>query len=528
MGRSVMNFGRTLTNTALRYPDRVAVVWGAKHTTYQELNDRVNRLAASFADLGLVIGDRVALAMPNRPEYLEVFFSCFKGGFCVVPLDARFKRQEIAYHIRDCRAKAVVYSSELAEQIALAGEELESITHLVAVGDGPKLDVHGAQSHGYESLLMESASRDCKERSVEVDPDHVCWLFYTSGTTGRPKGAMLTHGNLQFVTLAWLADLMQLNPEDVTLHAAPLSHGAGFHAIVSIARGCRQVLPEHVNFNPDAILELIESEQVTNTWLVPTQIKRLVFAPSLPQRHLSKLHSIVYGGAPFHVADLKNALQALGPILIQIYGQGETPMTITYLPKSEHMLALRNPDFEARLASAGYARTGVEVRIVDSDDKAVPPGELGEIVVRGPSVMKGYWERPEDSAHTLRGGWLHTGDIGRMDDRGYVYIVDRAKDLIITGGANVYAREVEEVLLCHSGVRAVAVIGIPDRDWGERVVAVVVPEPSNPPTADELIRYCGARIASYKKPKQVEFLDELPVSNYGKVLKRELRARFAT
>jgi long-chain acyl-CoA synthetase len=258
---------------------------------------------------------------------------------------------------------------------------------------------------------------------------------------------------------------------------------------------------------------------------VPTQVNRLVQSPSLGDRDLSRLHSVLYGGAPFHVEDLKVAVERLGPVLVQVYGQGETPMTATYLRQAEHVLG--DPDTEARLASAGYSRTGMEVRLVDDDDRPVPTGELGEIVVRGPAVMSGYWERPEESAHTLRGGWLHTGDIGKFDERGYLYVLDRLKDLIITGGSNVYAREVEEVLIAHPDVAQVTVIGIPDRDWGERVVAVVVPVEGTEPDASALVDHCATHLASYKKPKQVHFVPSLPVSAYGKVLKRELREQLS-
>lgn len=517
-----MNIGRLLSDTARHHPDNDAVVWGGQRLSYRELDDRVNSLAAGLAAFGLSAGDRIGFIMWNRPELLEVLFAAFKLGLCVVPLNARFNSEEIVYHLGDPRATAIVHGPEFSDDVEKALDRTPSIRHVISL-DGARPMTSTAEAHDYEDVV--AAHPGVPDATVDVDPDSVCWLFYTSGTTGRPKGAMLSHANLMFVTVGWVADLMPLRPEDVTLHAAPLTHGAGFHALAAIAKGSVNLIPEKPTFDADATLELIEREGVTNTWLVPTQVNRLAQSPSLADRDLSRLHSIVYGGAPFHVEDLKIAVERLGPVLVQVYGQGETPMTATYLRQQEHHL--EDPETEARLASAGHSRTGMEVRLVDEDDRPVPTGELGEIVVRGPAVMSGYWERPDESATALRGGWLHTGDIGKFDERGYLYVLDRLKDLIITGGSNVYAREVEEVLIKHPEVAAVTVIGVPDRDWGERVVAVVVPSEGTDPDADTLINYCGTQLASYKKPKQVHFVSSLPVSAYGKVLKRELRKQLS-
>lgn len=517
-----MNIGRLLSESARHHPGDDAVRWGSRRLSYGELDDRVNSLAAGLTELGLSTGDRIGFIMWNRPELLEVLFAAFKLGLCVVPLNARFNSEEIVYHLGDPRASALVHGPEFREAVEKALDRTPSVRHVISL-DGSSPASSTAAVHDYEDLV--AAHPGAPDATVDVDPDAVCWLFYTSGTTGRPKGAMLSHANLMFVTIGWVADLMPLQPEDVTLHAAPLTHGAGFHALAAIAKGSANLIPEKPAFDADATLELIEREGVTNTWLVPTQVNRLAQSPALADRDLSRLHSIVYGGAPFHVEDLKIAVERLGPVLVQVYGQGETPMTATYLRQREHVLG--DPDTEARLASAGYTRTGMEVRLVDENDQPVPTGELGEIVVRGPAVMSGYWERPEESAETLRGGWLHTGDIGKFDERGYLYVLDRLKDLIITGGSNVYAREVEEVLIGHPDVAEVTVIGIPDRDWGERVVAVVVPAEGTDPDGGALIDYCGSQLASYKKPKQVHFLSSLPVSAYGKVLKRELREQLA-
>ena len=517
-----MNIGRLLSETAHHHPDHPGVRWGGSELSYRELDDRVNALAAALSELGLTRGDRVGFIMWNRPELLEVLFAAFKLGLCVVPLNARFNSEEIVYHLGDPRAAVLVHGPEFRGDVERALTRTPTVRHVLSLDEARPASAT-AQVHDYEQVV--ARHQGAGDATVDVDADDVCWLFYTSGTTGRPKGAMLTHGNLLFVALGWVADLMPLKPEDVTLHAAPLTHGAGFHALAAVAKGCTQVIPEKPAFDAQETLQLMAREGVTNTWLVPTQVNRLVQSPTLPDHDLSRLHSVLYGGAPFHAEDLKTAVERLGPVLVQVYGQGETPMTATYLRQDEHVLG--DPDTEARLASAGHARTGMEVRLVDEDDQPVPTGELGEIVVRGPALMTGYWERPEESAHTLRGGWLHTGDIGKLDERGYLYVLDRLKDLIITGGSNVYAREVEEVLLQHPDVAAVSVIGVPDRNWGERVVAVVVPREGAELGATTLVDHCGSHLASYKKPKQVHFVSKLPVSAYGKVLKRELRDRYA-
>lgn len=517
-----MNIARFLSSTAKHYPNATAVEYGQLRRSYQELNARVDALVAAFVTAGLTPGDRVGFFMWNRPELLEVMFAAYRAGMCTVPLNARFNAEELVYHCGDPEVALLVHGPEFGAIVTEAAPQLPSVHTVFTIGDGAT--VPHATVTPYETAIQDHAG--ALDATVDVDEDTPAWLFYTSGTTGRPKGATLTHKNLSFVTLSWIADLMALTPNDTTLHAAPLTHGAGFHALAATAKGARQIIPTSTAFDAEEILSLMEREQVTNTWMVPTQINRLVDAPSSQVRNLAALHTVVYGGAPFHVEDLKLAISVFGPKFVQVYAQGETPMTATYLPHAEHVLG--DPIVEQRLASAGYERTGMEVRIVDEHGADAPVGELGEIVVRGPAVMLGYWNRPEDTASALQDGWLHTGDIGMMDAEGYIFVLDRMKDLIITGGANVYAREVEELLLTHEQIAAVAVIGLSDRDWGERVTAIVVTEAGATLEAADVIAYAGAHLASYKRPKQVEFVDELPLSAYGKVLKRELRAQFAT
>lgn len=510
-----MNIGHFLSTAAERHPDQPAFIWGEQVTTYCQANARVNALAAGLQKLGLAPGERVGVFMWNCPQLLESFFATWKVGGCVVPLNARFMADEAAYHLQDPKATAVVFSEEFREMMAQVRDRLPTLKHYICVGQPLPGQI------GYEELV--TAHLGAGEPSVKVSDDDLAWLFYTSGTTGHPKGAMLTQANLTFMAVAWVADLMHLEPEDVGLHAATLTHGAGFHSVALTMKAASQVILKPARFYPENFCATVARHRVTNTWLVPTQIKMLLNYPELEKWDLSSLKWVVYGGSPMYVEDLKEALRRIGPVFVQLYGQGETPMTGAYLRSREHVIEGLE---SKRLASCGHARSGIELRIVGENDEELPRGHAGELCVRGPSVMKGYWERPEATAETLRGGWLHTGDVAYMDEHGYVYILDRTKDMIISGGSNVYPREVEEVLLQHPAISEVCVIGVPDELWGEAVKAVVVLKQGATATAEEIIAFAGERMAGYKKPKSVDFVTELPKNPVGKVLKRELRDRY--
>lgn len=507
-----MNVGRFLANAAERDPGRPAFIWGDDVVSYGQANARSDSLAGALQRLGLSQGDRVGVLMPNRPQLLESMFATWKAGGCVVPLNARFRREEIVYHLADPRARAIIFGEEYREIVAAIRERVPSVQQFICVG-APL-----AGQLAYDELVAEGLGPD---GGGDVADEDLAWLFYTSGTTGRPKGAMLTYSNLTFVSVAWAADLVPLQPEDVGLHAAPLTHGAGFHALALTMKGATQVLLRPHQFDPANFCATVQRQRVTNTWLVPTQIKMLLNYEALEKWDLSSLRWIVYGGSPMYVEDLKQALGRIGPVFVQIYGQGETPMTATYLRREDHAL-----EGTARLASCGRARSGLDVRVLDEEDHELPRGQAGQLCVRGASVMKGYWERPEETAETLKGGWLHTGDVGYMDDHGYAYVLDRTKDMIISGGANIYPREVEEILLQHPAVSEVCVVGVPHEVWGEAVKALVVLSPGATVTEEALTLFVGERLAGYKKPKSVDFVEELPKNAYGKVLRRELRARY--
>lgn len=513
-----MNIGRVVAETADAFAERPAFFVGEEEVSYREFGERVAALAAGFRSLGVSPGDRVAVYTDNRPQLLECYYAAWQAGACVVPLNARFVADEVAYHVGDSRARTIVFAGEHRDAVAgPGGGRLPSVDNRVCIGEP------GEGQISYEDLVLEH--RGAERRIEHVPDDAPAWLFYTSGTTGRPKGAVLTHGNLSFVAVGWCADVMHIEPEDIGMHAAPLSHGAGFHALALTAKGAAQAILPAPRFDARTFCETVERRRVTNTAMVPTQVRRLISFEGLEDYDLSSLRYFAYYGSPMYVADLKEALRKMGPIFVQIYGQGETPMTATYLRREEHVPD-RPEGLTGRLASCGRARTGVEVAILDDKDAEVPTGGTGEICVRGPSVFEGYWERPEETADTLKNGWLHTGDLGRADERGYFYVLDRKKDMVISGGSNVYPREIEEVLLEHPAVSEVCVFGVPDPDWVEAVKAVVVPMPGTEPTEGEIFAFCRKKMAAYKRPKSVDFVEELPKSSIGKILKRELRDRY--
>jgi long-chain acyl-CoA synthetase len=357
---------------------------------------------------------------------------------------------------------------------------------------------------------------------VHTGRDDLAWIAYTSGTTGRPKGAMLSHGNMNHQCLTTLADVERMEQHHVGMHSAPLSHGSGHNALVFTMKACTQVIHRSWGFDPALWLQQVERYRVAAVFLVPTQIKMIVDHPDTPGRDLSSLEWIIYGGAPMYREDQIRALKTLGNCLVQIYGQTETPMAGTVLTRDEHSI----DDGDGRERSVGRVRVGIELKILDDKDTEVPPGTPGQICVRGETVMLGYWNRPDATAETLANGWLHTGDVGSMDANGYVFILDRLKDLIISGGLNVYPIEIEDVLLEHPDVSEACVVGVPDEKWGEAVRAVVVRVAGSALTAEDLIAFARQRLAGYKTPKAVDFVDAVPKTAYGKVDKKAVRAPY--
>ncbi|HEX9494422.1 MAG TPA: long-chain fatty acid--CoA ligase [Candidatus Limnocylindria bacterium] len=497
-----MNAGAFLTNAAAVHGDRPAIVFADRVITYAELEIASGRAAGGLLHAGLRPGDRILLWMRNHPEFVISLFAGLRAGLTVVPTNVRLHPREVGYIATNSGAAAIIHDAEFESAATRISEESGSL-----------------QRFRSDALPQGSAALS------DPRPEDPAWLFYTSGTTGKPKGATLTHRNLAAMTTACLADLCSFQPEDVVLHVAPLTHGSGLYLLPAIARGASNVISHHASFDPSEVFALIEHHHVSSiAFVVPTMIVRLSNDPGAKSHRLASLRTVIYGGAPMYVEDLRKAVQMFGQIFVQLYGQGETPMTGTYIRAADHRFD--GAEWERRMGSIGIPRSNVEIRILDANDRPQPAGEVGEIVVRGDTVMQGYWRDPEATRIALRDGWLHTGDLGYVDGGGYVFLVDRAKDMIISAGNNIYAREVEEALLTHPAVGEVAVVGVPDADWGESVHAVVVLRAGQEVEPRVLIQHCKDRIASYKKPRTVEFIAELPKSAYGKVLKRELRERY--
>jgi len=506
-----MNLAVWVERHGIRRPHAPALADGERvHADWATFAGRAASAAGGLRDeFGLSPGDRVAIVSRNRPEYIEAMFAIWHAGLVAVPVNARLHRDEIGYILEHSGSTVVVTDSDHAED---AESLVDNIASLQAAVITP--------SEQWNELTASSPMP-----LVDRRPEDAAWLFYTSGTTGRPKGATLSHRNLLMASLSYFADIDPVMPQDSVLHAAPLSHGSGLYGLPHLARGAVSVVPQSGGVDGEEIAALVRRWPGMSLFAAPTMVKRLAGDPAVASADLAHLKTIIYGGAPMYLADLEDALAVFGPRLDQIYGQGETPMTITALSKADHA-ARSHPRWRDRMQSVGVPRTDVEVRVVDQDDRELPAGELGEVLVRGDVVMTGYWEQPDATAEALRGGWLHTGDIGSFDEDGYLTLRARSKDLIISGGMNVYPREVEEVLLRHPGVRAVSVVGGPDAQWGEAVVAfVVAADGTAPPPVEDLDRLCLDHIARYKRPKRYQFIDALPTNNYGKVLKRELRDR---
>jgi acyl-CoA synthetase (AMP-forming)/AMP-acid ligase II len=484
MGREV-NLFSLLDQAASRHGDRGAVFCGERQLlTWAELRRRALSLAATLGPPGA----RVAVASENRPEIIELMFAVWAAECVYVPLNYKLHPREMRQILDDSGAGQVFASPKIAPHLA-------------------NCEIIGGTA--YLKRLEEAAV----EPPRDTDPSTLAWLFYTSGTTGRSKGAMLSHRNLTAMAIAHLADFDSPDENCSLIHGAPMSHGSGLYIPPYVLRAARQVIPESATFDADEFLDLCEHHPGCSAFLAPTMVQRLVATGRACPRNL---HTVVYGGGPMYVDSLKKAMAAFGPIFVQLYGQGEAPMTITGLRRGDHVGA-----DDAVLGSVGYARSGVDVAVLGDDGTPAPVGEIGEIVCRGDVVMSGYWNNRDATAAALRDGWLRTGDMGSFDERGYLTLRDRSKDVVISGGSNIYPREVEEVLLEHPGVEEAGVVAAPDEDWGEVVVAFIVGSAS----AAELDAHLLERIARFKRPKRYEFIDELPKNSYGKVLKRELRER---
>ena len=500
-----MNIAASLIHRARSAPHLPALSFGAQTWSYGEFVLRIFRLAGGLRGVpGLVAGERMVICMENRPEFLESLFACWVAGLVAVPVNAKLHGREVAHIVRDCGACFIITSEALEPGLAAALHE-----------DGlprPEMAVVGSASF---ARLCNNPSADC----AAVQPTDTAWIFYTSGTTGRPKGAMLTHRNLLFASLAYYADIEHVSPGATKLHAAPLSHGSGLYSLPHLFAGGHQVVQG--GFEPEDVLAAFERYPNVTLFAAPTMVTRLVQAAGTQPR-VGGLRTLYYGGGPMYVSDLQRALVVFGPRLWQLYGQGESPMTITGLSKADH-IGDGGPEHLARLASCGIPRTGVTVRVVDETGRDLSLGETGEVITRSDAVMAGYWQQPQATAAAIRDGWLWTGDVGSLDERGALTLRDRSKDMIISGGSNIYPREIEEVLLRHPALLECSVVGRAHPDWGEEVVAFFVPRAGAVVNTQELDALCLEHIARFKRPRAYHQVNALPKNNYGKVLKTELR-----
>ncbi len=506
-----MNLANFLARSARTFPDNPAVSLGESvWIRYGELMRRVAAMAAGFRNvLGLVPGDCVALAMGNCPQYVEIWYAAWYAGLTTVPMNAKLHPKEIGFILDNSAARVCFASSDLAQPVDALRGNLPALERVIEVASSDYTALYRAEP----DFAM-----------TQTGPDDVAWLFYTSGTTGQPKGVMITSRNLVSMALSYFAAVDSIAPGDCVLHAAPMSHGSGMYNFPHVLTGANQVIPDSGHFEPAEIFGLCRRWRGVAIFAAPTMVHRLVAHARKHAPALDGMKTIIYGGGPMYLQGIKDALATMGPCFTQIYGQGESPMTITALSKF-HIGEVDHPRYDDRLASVGVAQPAVEVRVADAHDRLLPAGEAGEILVRGDTVMRGYWRNPDASSDTLRNGWLHTGDVGSFDEDGFLTLRDRSKDMIISGGSNVYPREVEEVLLRHPVVSEVSVVGRPHPEWGEDVVAFVVARDGKSIDERELDELCLGHIARFKRPKQYFFVADLPKNHYGKVLKTALRQR---
>ena len=512
-----MNILQGLTHATKIAGTRPAIVCGDMHYTWNEFDQRTDALARGLASLGVQRGDRIALLMLNCHRYLELYYACARMGAVIVPLNTRLARPEIVFILNDSETKVLVVDKTFASYIT-GRDTVPTVETILYNGDEtPEGMLH------YEELVKKGAQIQ-EGVDQEMEDNNISGLYYTGGTTGRAKGVMLSHKNV--VSNAFhMIMAASYTGQDIYLHAGPMFHLADVASVfaMTMVGGCHVFIPM---FNPVAMLEIVQREKVTTTLLVPTMINALLNYPAIDNYDVSSVRRITYGGSPMPLELLKKGLQKWGPLFVQAYGMTEAAPLLTMLDPHDCSVDGTSEQVQ-RLASCGKESLGVEVRVVNANGSDVQPGEIGEIIARGPNIMLGYWRMPEATAAAIVDGWYHTGDLATIDEENFIYIVDRAKDMIISGGENIYCVEIENALYTHPAVLETAVVGIPDETWGEAVHAIVVCKPGMTVSSDALIAHARTQIASYKIPRSVEFSTEaLPKSGAGKILKRDLREKY--
>ncbi len=513
VSKRVMNLSFLVRQAARRFGGEIGLVWGEATWTWADLDRRIDAMAAALAVRGVGKGDRVLVQSKNTNQLFESMFACFRLGAVWVPTNFRQTPTEVAYLGEASGATAMICHNDFAAHAAAARDAAPGIRFVVSIGASDFGD-------DYDDLVRR---HDGESVSVaDVEHDDPCWFFFTSGTTGRPKAAVLTHGQMAFVVTNHLCDLMPgTTAQDASLVVAPLSHGAGIHQLVQTARAVKTVLLSSDRFDVDEAWRLVARWRVSNMFTVPTILKMLAEHPSRALHDHSSLRYVIYAGAPMYREDQKAALRALGKVLVQYFGLGEVTGNITVLPADLHDA---DDHAGARIGTCGFARTGMQISVQGDDGREVSAGETGEICVCGPAVFAGYYNNPEANAKAFRDGWFRTGDLGHMDREGFLYITGRASDMYISGGSNVYPREIEEKLLTHPAIAEVAVLGVPDPTWGEVGVAVCVLAPGAVVNERELLGWVDGKVARYKIPRRVFFWNALPKSGYGKITKKAVQA----
>lgn len=509
-----MNVGKLVTKAARKYGQRTAILFDAREYSYVQINERVNRLADGLLNLGVKKGDCVAFLGLNSSQYMEGDFALAKCGIVRVPLRSRLTPGELLHIMNDSQANTLILEEQYVSDIETIRKDLQYAKNYIVLSGS-----HEGMMN-YEDLL----SKACPEEpNIDVMEEDIYGLFYTTGTTGMPKGAMQTHKNLLWVTRSIQLDICRVTEDDVLLTCLPLMHAPLILVLPFFINGAKHIIQS--GFNAHAFLETVEKERVTTVFLVPTVIYMLLECPDLRKYDLSSIKVIMYGGSPMVPERLMDAIKTFGNVFVQGYGLAEAFMPITLLTQEEHADALGRGKLKV-LSSAGKESTFEEVKVVN--EKGEPAGfdEPGEIVIRGDNVMRGYWNKPEATKEAIQDGWLYTGDIGTMDEEGFVYIVDRKHEMIITGGLNVYPKEVEEVLYRHPAVFEAMVTGVPHDKWGESIKAVVALKEGMQTGEAELIEYCKGKIADYKIPKSVDFVQALPKGASEKILRKEVKERY--
>ncbi|MGF7158806.1 acyl-CoA synthetase (AMP-forming)/AMP-acid ligase II [Rhodoligotrophos appendicifer] len=508
----VMNLAHLLTQTARRHRDDIGFVWRDRAWTWHEMESRVEAMAVALTtEFGIVKGDRILIQSANCNQMFESLFACLRVGAVWVPANFRQSPEDVAYLAQASGARGMICGAAFPEHARKSLESAAELRFVLSIGES-------GFGEDYDDIVDRFMGR--RFSSVPVNRDDPCWFFFTSGTTGRPKAAVLTHGQMAFVVTNQLSDLMPgTTAKDASIVVAPLSHGAGVHQLVQVARGVKTILLPTDKLDAAAFWALVERWRVTNAFTVPTILKLLIEDESVQQFDHSSLRHVIYAGAPMYRSDQKRALDILGPVLVQYYGLGEVTGIITVLPPDLHT----SVDEAARIGTCGFERTGMQVEIQDDQGNSCAAGETGEICVIGPGVFAGYHNDPDANAKAFRNGWFRTGDLGHMDEEGFVYITGRISDMYISGGSNIYPREIEEKILTHPDVSEAAVLGVPDPLWGEIGVAVCVARAGVDASTIELEIWLDGKLSRYKMPKRFLWWDAIPKSAYGKMSKKLIR-----